>query len=211
MVAYNKLVLILLFCVVCLLTIGAAQEDRKPTIIDRLLSKDNIEVYEAQNELIAARKDLIAQLITIIKDKENLTRKKASVRAAIFLLGEMRATEAIETLVEHISYPFVYEERALIVQEIHGGMISRGLKDMGRTYPAVRALIKIGEPCISSIITKLALTENVSEEKACLGVLVGLRQRDFVIGMLKETISKETDSKKRRLQSSLDLLSRMEE
>jgi hypothetical protein len=52
----------------------------------------------------------------------------------------------------------------------------------------------------------------MTEGKACLGVLVSLRQRDSVIEMLKDAIKKETDTKKKdRLQRGLDLLAQMKE
>lgn len=210
MVSYRKLALVLL-CVGSLFVTVAALKEKKASALERLLSKDGIEIKEAQNQLLAARKDLIARLISIIEDKENRVKGQASVRAAIFLLGEMRSVEAIEALVEHIGFPFVYEGEPMIV-DIEGGMIHRGLKGIGKTYPAVSALIKIGEPCLDDVITKISSTDHVSEEKACLGMLVGLRQRDFVIGMLKDAIKKKTDTKKKdRLQSSLDLLMQIKE
>jgi len=206
----SKLALILLF-VGSLLAVVEYREEKQTTSVERLLSKDGQEIYEAQNELLTARKDLIARLINIVKNNENRLKRQASVRAAMFILGEMRAVEAIEALVEHIGFPFVYEGEPMIV-DIEGGMIHRGLKGIGKTYPAVSALIKIGEPCLGDVITKLSSTDHLLEEKACLGVLVGLRQRDSVIEMLKDAIKKKTDSKKKdRLQRGLDLLAQMKE
>jgi len=219
---YKKLLLIP-FCVVVLLVmescrkekkvIESPQKEEKPTPVERLLSKDGKEIYEAQNELFTARKDLIGQLINIVKDKQNRLRRRASVRAAMFILGEMRAVEAVQVLVDHIGFPQVYEYTGeSIPVDAEGGMLHRGIKGFQKTYPAVKALIKIGEPCFSDLISKLSSTDHMTEKKACLGVLVGLRQRDSVIEMLKDAIKKETDTQKKdRLQSSLDLLAQMEE
>jgi len=194
-------------------TTSSNQEKKKLTPIERLLSKDGQEIYQAQNELITSRKDLITQLIDIIKEKENRIKNQASVRAAMFILGEMRAVEAVQVLVDHIGFPQVYEYTGeSIPVDAEGGMLHRGIKGFQKTYPAVKALIKIGEPCFSDLISKLSSTDHMTEKKACLGVLVGLRQRDSVIEMLKDAINKETDTQKKdRLQSSLDLLAQMEE
>ena len=209
MASYTKLALIV-FCTGALVGLGAGPEREKPTPLERLFSKDIIEIKMAQDELIAVRKDLIARLIDIIKVKENRLRNQASVKAAIFILGEMRALEAIEVLVDHIGFPDVYEGKPLTVN-IEARMLHRGIKNIGEVYPAAEGLIKIGEPCLDPVIIKLTSSVSATEQKACLAVLVGLRHQDFVIHMLKEAVNKETDTKKRdRLQNSLDLLSQIE-
>jgi len=218
-VSYKKLILIPL-CVNGLFVIQGCrketkeievpQKETKPTPIERLLSKDGQEIYAARNELLAAKKDLIAKLIDIIKEKENLLNNQPSVRAAIFILGEMRAVEAIDVLVDQIGFPRIYEGEAGIVGLEGGTMFHRGLKNIGKVYPAAGALIKIGEPCLDAVVTKLASTVGIFEPKACLGVLVGLRGRDSTAEMLKAAIERETDAKKKeRLESSLDMLAKM--
>lgn len=222
MVSYRKLALVLL-CVGGMLVINACRkqkkvieppqrEKHKPNNVEGLLSKDGEVIHEVQNELLAARKHLITRLIGIIKEKENRTKNQASVHAAILILGEIRALEAIEALVEYIGFPRLYETEAGIISVQGGSMLDRGLKGIGNTYPAVQALINIGEPCLDNVIDKLSLTDHLAERTPCLAVLVGLRQRHSVIDMLKEAMNKEGDTKKRdRLQSSLDLLIQMEE
>ncbi len=212
MVSCSKLALILL-CVGSLLAVGGCREEKQATAVERLLSKDGQEINEVQNELLTARKDLIARLINIVDEKENRLTRRASVRATIFILGEMRAVEAVQVLVDHIGFPQVYEYTGeSIPVDAEGGMLHRGIKGFQKTYPAVKALIKIGEPCLSDLISKLSSTDHMTEEKACLGVLVSLRQRDSVIEMLKDAIKKETDTKKKdRLQRGLDLLAQMKE
>ncbi len=209
----SKLALILL-CVGSLLAVGGYREEKQTTAVERLLSKDGQEIYEAQNELLTARKDLIARLINIVKNNENRLKRQASVRAAMFILGEMRAVEAIGVLAEHIGFPYIREPggEPRPGPPVGMGTIRRGLKGTQKTYPAVEALVKIGEPCLDDVITKLSSTDHVLEEKACLGVLVGLRQRDSVIEMLKDAMKKKTDTKKKdRLQRGLDLLAQMKE
>lgn len=212
MVSYSKVVLVSL-CTCGVLVATGCKRHKEVSAPERLLHKDGAEVKQARDELVAARKVLVGDLVAIIKEKKNRLRKRASVEAAMFILGEMRAVEAVQVLVDHIGFPQVYEYTGeSIPVDAEGGMLHRGIKGFQKTYPAVKALIKIGEPCLSDLISKLSSTDHMTEEKACLGVLVGLRQRDSVIEMLKDAIKKETDTKKKdRLQSSLDLLAQMEE
>lgn len=213
MISYRYLVLALL-CVGSALSAVTVPGSKKAWALQRLLSKDVIAIKKAQNELIAARKNLISGLIKIVEQKENRIKKDASVRAAIFVLGEMRAVEAIELLVDNIGFPYVKEPWSEPRPGPPAGMgtIRPGLSGIQKTYPAVGALVKIGEPCLCHVIDKLSSTGGVSEQKACLGVLVGLRQRDFMIEILNDTINKETDAEKRdRLQNSLNILTKIEQ
>lgn len=211
MISYRYLALASLF-VASLPSVGTVSGTKETSALKRLLSNDFNEIKEAQDEIVTSRKNLISGLINIVEQKENRIKKESSVRAAIFILGEMRAVEAVQVLVGHIGFPHVTEQWREPTPGPPAGMgtIRSGLSGIQKTYPAVGALIKIGEPCLGHVIDKLSSTDNISEQKACLGVLVGLRQRDSVIHMLKDAINKETDTKKKdRLQSSLDLLKLM--
>ena len=210
MISYRYLALASLY-VASLLSVGMVSGTKETSALKRLLSNDFNEIKEAQDEIVTSRKNLISGLINIIEQKENRMKKETSVRAAIFILGEMRAVEAVQVLVGHIGFPHVYEYTGEFIPVVaEGGMLQKGLKRIGKVYPAADALIKIGEPCQGHIIDKLSSADSVSEQKACLGVLIGLKTRDSVIHMLKDAINKETDTKKKnRLQSSLDLLKLM--
>ena len=92
------------------------------------------------------------------------------------------------------------------------GTVHLGLKGIQKTYPATEALVKVGEPCLRTVITKLASTESVNVMKACCGVLVGLRGRDSAVEILKEAIGKETEVNRRnRLQKCVDWLKQLKE
>ncbi len=85
----RELVLVLL-CVAVLLCIGSAQPQPKESAVKRLLSNDATTRKEAQQELVAARADVVSELVSIIDDKDNQLTRSDSVRAAMFVLGEMR-------------------------------------------------------------------------------------------------------------------------
>ena len=211
MIYYFKVVLMLLCTCAVLVVVGC---EKKASPLEKLLAEDGTEIKGAQDELVAARKELVGELIAIIREKENRVRKKPSVEAAMFVLGEMRAVECVELLVENIGFPYVREPDSEPRPGPRGGMgtIVYGLKGIQKVYPGVEALIKIGEPCLGTIIRKLSSTGHVTEKKACLAVLVALRGRSTSVALLKEGIGRETDLKKRyRLQRSLDMLVEIKE
>lgn len=212
MASYDKLGLILL-CAGIQLVASGCHKKKAADVVEKLLSEDGQTIVEARDELLATRKDLTGRLISIIEDKKNLQKKQASVEAAMFVLGEIRAVEAIEVLVDHIGYPYVLESPGGQYSAIvTGGRTGRGLKGMQKVCPAVPALIKIGEPCLNGVISKLASTDNTLECRACLSVLVGLRERESVIEILDKAIGKEKEAERRdRLHKSLDWLSQLPE
>lgn len=204
MVSYSKVVLVSL-CTCGVLVATGCKRHKEVSAPERLLHKDGAEVKQARDELVAARKVLVGDLVAIIKEKKNRLRKRASVEAAMFVLGEMRAVEAVEVLVDHIGFPYVHEGGGYAPLEVEGGMWHKGLKGIGRIYAAAQALIKIGEPCIESIMNKLSVTEGMNERLACFGVLVDLKGEATGQSMLKDAIEGETESKKKeRLQRSLE-------
>jgi len=182
----------------------ASEKDEGPTAVQRLMSKDGEILFPARDELVATRKQLIGELIAIIEEKENRIGKQASLRAAMYVLGEMRAVEAIDVLVEYIGFPRVMGVGEPVVTDVSTSMLSHNLKDTREIYPAVDALIKIGEPCVDPVVGKLGSSVNM---RACLGVLVGLRGRDWTVETLTTAMEKETDAEKKRwLKRSLDVL-----
>ncbi len=199
-----ELVLALLgLCVIAALSIGAGQAQGQESALKRLLSNEPTTRLQAQQELLAARTDLISQLIGIVDSEENQQTRRESVRATMFILGEMRATQAVSVLVQYIAFA----DEPTVVTAAPYRLGSRPLEQM----PAVQALVKIGEPCLKAVINKLATTYHVTEQKCCIRVLIELRERDAASAMLVDAIAEEADLKKReRLHSSLDMLLRIE-
>ena len=192
-------IVLLTLCVAVLLCIGSAQSQPKEPAINRLLSNNASTREEAKQELLTARTDLISQLISIVDSEENHQTRRESVRATMFILGEMRVTEAVSVLVKYVAFA----DDAPDFTAAGHRLGSRPLSQM----PAVEALVKIGEPCLKAIIGKLATTYDVREQAACIRVLIELRERDAASAMLVDAIAQETDLKKReRLHNSLDML-----
>jgi len=207
----TQLVLALL-CVIGLLCIGRGHSQGQEPAAKRLLADDAKARDEARDELLAARADLISALVSIVGDEENQPARPESVRAAMFILGEMRAREAIEVLVANIGFPDTLpppaepgRTRIMGTHFLHT-IRSRPLEQR----PAVEALTKIGEPCLQPIIDKLATTGDVREIAACIRVLTELRDDDSASLLLAHAIAQGPDHETRqRLLGALDLLLRV--
>jgi hypothetical protein len=194
-------------------TPGQPQKEQPP--VARLLSDDYNTIEQAKRELFADRAHLISQLVSIVDDEQNLRTKTYSVEAAMLALGDMRAIKAIPVLVAHIGFPDIVPPGSTFSGDImksFGGFhrtMSFGHPYSGapQVWPAVAALIKIGEPCLPQVITKLVNADNVFDINACLGVLLGLRDRPTIAAMLRDAMDKETDEiKKERLQHTINIL-----
>lgn len=203
----SKVLVLLLLCAVVLFNIGATTTQPEGPAVKRLLSTAPDTREKAQQELLAARTKLISELIEIVADKQNYIQiaTRDSVRRAMFILGEMRAIEATEVLVANIGFPDVLPRGA---QEWPFASPPHTIASCPlKTWPAVEALIKIGEPSCKLVLDKLATTTSSSEDGACIRVLFELLGRDRASAVLKDAIAGEQDSKRReRLSGALGLL-----
>jgi len=189
------------------LLVGAARQDDRPQVIERLLSKDPVQVNQARDELLSARRDLIGKLKRIVEDPNNRAYKGPSVEAAIFLLGEMRAIEAVEVLADHIAWPVVQKpDERPHPPEISSRVMVTTLASF-RRWPSVAALVKIGEPSVDPVFRRLIDTRTELELKAHLSVLIWLRDRDYILGRLNQLLSKAPDPEHRlMLEQALHLV-----
>ncbi|MCI0350764.1 MAG: hypothetical protein L0Z53_15170, partial [Acidobacteriales bacterium] len=107
-------------------------------------------VQEPEIAQCGARKDRIATLISIVKDRELLKNDPERVEAAIQQLGELRAEEAIDPLIsmlDYEAYKFRRKDQWFITASGE------------REYPVVYALASIGRPAVPAIVRLLEKTE----------------------------------------------------
>jgi len=176
--------------------------------IEQLLSKDYKTVMAAKEEILAERKALVQSLIDILESEEYEPGKDFALQAAMEILGEMRAVEAVPLLAANIGFPHVLASGV----EPVAGMTVLQVYMFGNTplerMPAVHALVKIGEPAIPKVLAKLAQTGDSTESKHCLRVLLELKGTEGTAALLGKSIVREPDrQKRRRLQSALSFLS----
>jgi hypothetical protein len=147
----------LLLIVAAIVSVSFAAES-KPIDSTNKLKSERLEVREKAAEAIRQeRAELIRELIKLAGQKvEPLPSSDPrfteypwhdSKHLAILLLGDLRAREAIEVLLENLSYK---NPRSLV----SGAYLERG-----GWYPSVEALSKIGMPAIVPTIGKLATYE----------------------------------------------------
>ena len=184
-------------CGGAVLLLGAARQDERPQVMERLLSKDPVQVNQARDELVLARRDLIGQLKRIIEDPNNRAYKSPSVEAAMFILGEMRAFEAVDVLVEHIAWPIVQKpDEPRHPWEIRSRYMVTTLASF-RGFPSVDALVRIGEPSVDPVFRRLTAARGEFELKAYLSVLIWLRDREYILGRLNQLLLKAPDPEHR--------------
>ena len=179
-----------------------------------LLSKNYRTQQQAKQQILAERKAMTSELSAIVADPENHVYRAESVRKAMELLGELRALEGIEVLVTYIGFPWVHHPDAgEYPGPPTGGKNKPPLKGSpgaskwrAEQFPAIGALINIGEPCIDAVITKLSTTDNVLEHRVCTAVLKNLQQHPSVREKLQQAIPKVLPRKRAALQKALKAL-----
>ena len=122
-------------------------------------------------------------MLDLVKDEQNrtLAANRDSVRRAVRLLGEMRATEAVDILAEFVDL----DDMPMVVSAGGGpnGVVSTSkdpvLADhynapLG-TWSTVAALVKIGEPSIPAVVKRLAKATAGDMSLQMGGVLLELK------------------------------------
>jgi hypothetical protein len=147
---------------------------RRPA--EMLRAKDAAVREQGRQEILTARTELVTELSQIVREFSNhATGEKCPAHDAMRLLGDLRASEGIDVLVERIGFPFVRYPEAVDGPE-PGGIIQLNtpghyLQDY---LPAINALRSIGKACIFPVAKKWALSSSRIERNACEAVLCGL-------------------------------------
>jgi len=201
-----------------------APEPKTPAVRG-LLSADPAEREQAQRELVEHRarviselsdivgawgEDTVARMIDPVRGREPGIIQEDSVRRAIFVLGQMRASEAGAILTANLACPAATPDpRQMVVPHfVDGGprevpimvrhyrnIASRPIEDLN--LPAVEAMLKIGDPCLDPLLEGLASNANTVKQGAWIRVLLDLRGHDGAAALLKDTLAEEKDPARR--------------
>jgi hypothetical protein len=139
-------------------------------VMRRFASDDQQVRSLARHDLSKERADLIKQLTAFIKDNAHSQRNFGKVKDVMGALGDIRATESMNVLLQHIGYPFTAE-------------VDDSTDKVGITIfidarlPATEALIAMGDQSVDPVIEKLSATDHPIETEACIIVLRHLRTR----------------------------------
>ena len=193
---------------------GASRSSIASSTVQQLFSPDSSARDKAEQEILNSRKELTEALVAVIKDEKNRTLAvhRDSVLRAVYILGDMRAVEAIDVLTEYINLddtPWLTGPRPFdeIVSSDQPCFADHFTNDLGR-WRTAEALVKIGEPCIPAVLKRLsdANSEDYSLE-TCVRVLLELRGREGAAALVRGVLPKEQDAHKRKqLQNALDLI-----
>ncbi len=185
------------------------EDDAKSVdVVQMLLSKDYRERQQAKELIlkegtVEEKAHAVSELTTFIDKPGNYSYRGTTVKAAILTLGELRAREAIDVLVEHIAFPLVPHPKTEELGPVFTPSVFA--KEVRRRLPAVEALIQIGEPCIDEVVGRLAAAESTIEVRACRAVLSELH-KDLVRAELARAIQRAAPSSRAQLKRTLQIL-----
>lgn len=114
--------------------------------IHKINSVDSNLQKEGMKDLLMQRQKIITGLIKILEHDGDIPKGRKlspSLEAAMNVLGEMRAIEAVNVLMLYINFPSIDMP---IVQKI---------TSLDKIYPAVKSLINIGMPSLHAVIQKV--------------------------------------------------------
>jgi hypothetical protein len=146
-------------------------------------------------EYMADRSQLAASLLAILADVKSPNLNRC---VAAYYLGEMRSTNAMDLLLNHITL------RLDMTRIPEKGWVKASFLES----PATDALIKIGSSAIPAVIRNLAESDDAKVRELSLAVLYRIEgDKDVVQLRLQKALAAEKDSQKQaRLQAALKAL-----
>jgi HEAT repeat protein len=155
------------------------------------------DVVALTNGEIRHRKEIVQDLISIVRDPESSDSAKGY---AAYYLGVLRASEAVDALADHITLSLLKPGTAT-------GHMNIDLAPW-RALPAMHALHAIGTPSIPAVVRNLAESDDASVRELSLRALNNIENdKDIATLRLQKALKAETDPKKQaRLQAAIKAL-----
>lgn len=97
------------------------------------------------------------QLLTILRDKQIQEREPERVAKVIERLGEIKSVEAIDDLVQHLTF-----SRNIQQEKIGDVVVGERFITLFGRYPAAGALFQIGKPALPALIKVIGAEETGS-------------------------------------------------
>ena len=188
---------IVVFVAVCLAAQSGYAAEAHGSLVDRLGSVNEGTQRKAVNEAIEQRKAIITKLCQVIS-KQGKGDKGRRMRArATYLVGKMRAPEAVKTLISVITEDFV-------------GRVKR--VSVGVANPT-QALMQIGRPAVPALLDTCRSADHERIVRPCLLVLwntLGWKENLLVVLERAEKAA-ATKKEKARLRKALQIARKWEE
>jgi len=164
-------------------------------------SKDEIARSQAKQGFLRQRHDSVEELIRIVdgplSQGEEFFNSSTPRNTAIFLLGELRAAEAVPSLMKWIS---PREGQSMVIDEL------------SLLPPAAAALARIGMPSVNPLLERMKLKGAElkgfePEGRVCLMTMVRILKSDLAEAKLEKTLAgEENEEYRKNLQAALDAL-----
>jgi hypothetical protein len=162
------------------------------------------EMLQLKETTIQQRNELITKLMNIVKDANN-PNSIASIYVAVNTLGEIRAVEAADLLLDMADYRGEGD-----ISRTHTIRMPTTATpdDLERDWPFVKALINI-KPPFESVIKRMAGEDSSRRENCYVAILTGTEGPDVTRYLIEKAIKKETETRKiERLNSALNMLNK---
>lgn len=148
--------------------------------------------HSAENVALHTKK--IEYALSLINDKELSPTNQDCVVKAIQFLGTFQVHEAIPRLIELLGYRY-------------NPIKSIKVMTSGQVYPAIGALIRIGEPAVPLLVRSISIQdENPDLRKNALDTLLSIYREDpqHAIAVLQKAADEESDPiRMQRLQEAV--------
>lgn len=139
----------------------------------------------------------VAAIMRIVEKYVAEGNRQGTVKDAMMLLGKLRAIEAVPLLVRNITFQAFYKN-------------TKRPQPPEDQFPAVAALIEIGEPSLRPVLERLAKEDGEELQLAGTSVLRGVLGKDGAQALLAKGASILTDEQaKARIKSAIALIDRL--
>ena len=154
------------------------------------LDSESPEVRARATAEILKRRDVeIDALMQLLERKLAGDDRQGTVKDVMLLLGKLRAVRAVPLLVRNLTYEAFYKntKRPQITQDL---------------YPAVNALIDIGEPSLNPVLERVRNEDDPTVARTGAAVIRGILGERVASILVKEEAAAEHDAnRKRRLEA----------
>jgi hypothetical protein len=176
-------------------TLKNSTESQSPTMQEQ--EQFYKEILQLKESTIKQRSELIAKLLEIIKNDKY---KYTGTYTAIDILGQIRATEAVDILLDRADYSYGGLTRIPI--------FTTDPKELQQDYPSVKALINI-HPTPESVMKRLRDENNKVPYNCYIGILIGTEGPDVTRYLIEKAIEKESNSRRlAKLKTALSMLNK---
>jgi HEAT repeat protein len=173
-----------------------AQRAEMQRLLNQLRSEEINERGAAAQALIERRTevvnspDVISSIENLVRESASQENRKGTAKTAIMLLGDLQSVRSVPFLVEYLSFGVFYKD-------------TKRTETPEDAFPAVRALIKIGDPAIEPVLRKAEATDDPTVLQNAALVIKGVLKNE-AIGFMESRRSHELEPRVRQRQQTME-------